>query len=66
MGLLFILAGTSVFLLRGHGYVGEPLELLQVCEGPFRELQEGRCDFPRDVSAKRGLISPGRESLLFF
>lgn len=28
------------------------------------EVQEGRCDFPRDASAEKGLISPGGENLL--
>ena len=33
-GLLWMWAGLSFFLLRGDGYVGELLELQQVCEGP--------------------------------
>ena len=32
---------------------------------PF-EVQEGRCDFPRDNAAEKGLISPGGENLLDF
>ena len=32
---------------------------------PF-EVQEGRCDFPRDNAAEKGLISPGGENLLVF
>ena len=43
MGVLLILAGPTVFLFNGDGYVGELLELQQGCEGPF-EVQEGRCD----------------------
>ena len=35
-GLLLMLAGPSVFLWSGDGYVGELLELQQGCEGPFR------------------------------
>ena len=34
-GLLLMWAGLSCFLLRGHGYVGELLELQQGCEGPI-------------------------------
>ena len=30
---------------------------------PF-EVQEGRCDFPHDATAEKGLISPGGENLL--
>ena len=29
-------------------------------------MQEGRCDFPRDNAAEKGLISPGGENLLVF
>ena len=29
-------------------------------------VQEGRCDFPRDTAAEKGLISPGGENLLLF
>ena len=32
---------------------------------PFK-VQEGRCDFPQDASAEKGLISPGVENLLVF
>ena len=28
------------------------------------EVREGRCDFPRDASAEKGLISSGGENLL--
>ena len=35
MGLLWMWAGLSCFLLSGDGYVGELLELQQGCEGPF-------------------------------
>ena len=34
-GLLWMWAGLSCFLSSGDGYVGELLELQQVCEGPF-------------------------------
>ena len=54
-----------MFLSWGDGYVGELLELLQVVKDPF-EVQEGRCDFPQDASAEKGLISPGEENLLVF
>ena len=30
------------------------------------EVEEGRCDFPQDASAEKGLISPGEEHLLVF
>ena len=32
---------------------------------PF-EVQEGRCDFPRDATVEKGRISPGGENLLDF
>ena len=32
---------------------------------PFHD-QEGRCDFPRDTTADKGLNSPGGENLLVF
>ena len=35
-GLLWMWAGLSCFLSSRDGYVGELLELLQGCEGPFR------------------------------
>ena len=57
--------GTSVFLSSGDRYVGELLELPQGCEEPFK-LQEGRCDFPGDQGAEKGIISPrGRTSWIF-
>ena len=34
-GLLSMWPGLSCFLSSGEGYVGELLELQQVCEGPF-------------------------------
>ena len=30
------------------------------------EVQEGRCDFPRDAAAEKGLISTGGENFLDF
>ena len=30
------------------------------------KVQEGRCDFPQDATAEKGLITPGRENLLVF
>ena len=30
------------------------------------EVQEGRCDFPRDATVEKGRISPGGENLLDF
>ena len=39
-GLLWMWAGLSNFLSSGDGYVGEPLELHQGCEGPF-EISRG-------------------------
>ena len=42
--------------------------LLSSCNGvkdPF-EVQEGRCDFPREAAAEKYIISPGRENLLVF
>ena len=35
-GLFLIVAGPTVFLLTGDGYVGDLLELPQVCQGTFR------------------------------
>ena len=32
---------------------------------PF-DVQEGRCEFPLDAEAEKGLISPGGENLLDF
>ena len=32
---------------------------------PF-EVQEGSCDFSRDATAEKGVISPGGENLLVF
>ena len=32
---------------------------------PFK-VQEGRCDFPQDARAEKGLISPGGENILVF
>ena len=34
-GSSWVVAGHSVFLLSGYGYVGELLELPQGCQGPF-------------------------------
>ena len=34
-GLLWRWEGLSCFLSSGDGYIGELLELQQVCEGPF-------------------------------
>ena len=60
-----IVAGPSVFLSSGDVYVRELLELRQGCERPDR-VSKGRYDFPRDASAKKGLMSPGGENLLDF
>ena len=35
-GSSWVVAGNSVFLLSGHGYVGELLELPKGCQVPFR------------------------------
>ena len=65
MGLLLMLAGPSFFLSSGDRYVRELLECSKGVKDPF-EVQEGRCDQPRDASAEKGLISPGGENLLDF
>ena len=36
MGLLWMWVGDSCFLSTGDGYVGEPLEMQQGCEGTFQ------------------------------
>ena len=64
-GLLLSLAGPSVFLSSGDGYVRELLELHKGVKDPF-EVQEGRCDFPPDTAGEKSLISPGGENLLVF
>ena len=48
-GLLLMLAGPSVFLSSGDGYVWELLELQKGVKEPF-EVQEGRCDLPLDAT----------------
>ena len=58
-------AGLWCFLSCGDGYVGELLELQQWLKDPL-EVPEVRCDYPRDASAKMGLISPAGENLLDF
>ena len=64
-GLLLMLAGPSVFLSSGDGYVWELLELQKGVKEPF-EVQEGRCHLPRDTSEEKSLISPGGENILDF
>ena len=44
---------------------GNFLSCSKSVKDPF-EVQEGRCDFLQDATAKKGLISPGRENLLVF
>ena len=58
-------AELSCFLSSGDGYVGELHELQQWLKDPL-EVPEVRCDYPRDVSAEMGLISPGGENLMDF
>ena len=48
--------GPSVFLSSGDGYVGELLELHQVCQGPFRGSR-GKVDFSQDTTTENGFIS---------
>ena len=43
--------------------LGNFLNCSKGVKDPF-EIQEGRCDFPRDAAAEKGLISPGGENLL--
>ena len=64
-GLLLMLAGPSVFLSSGDGYVWELLELQKGVKEPF-EVQEGRCGLPQDASAEKGFILSGGENLLDF
>ena len=47
---------------------GNSGNFLSCCKGvkdPL-EVEEGRCDFPRDAATENGLISPGGENLLVF
>ena len=41
------------------------LSCLKGVKDPF-EVQEGRCNFPRDVTVEKGFISTGGENLLVF
>ena len=54
-----------MFVSRVDRYVGNFLCYSKGVKDPF-EFQEGRCDFPRDATAEKGLISPGGENLLDF
>ena len=47
------------------GVLGNVLSYSNGVSDPF-EIQAGRCDFPREASAEKGLISPGGENLLDF
>ena len=56
-----ILAGLSVHLSMSGNF----LSCSKGVKDPF-EIQEGRCDLPRDASVESGLISPeGRTSWIF-
>ena len=43
--------------------LGNFLNCNKAVKDPF-EVQEGKCDFPRDAAVEKGLISHGRENLL--
>ena len=43
-----------MFLSTGNAYVGNVLGCVKDVKDPF-EAQEGRWDFPRDATAKKGL-----------
>ena len=47
------------------GILGNFLSCLKGVKDPFK-AQERRCDFPRDASAEKGLISLGGENLLVY
>ena len=64
-GILLMLAGPLLYLLRGPGMLGTFLRCSKGVKDPF-EVQEGRCDLPGNSSAEKGLISSGGESLLDF
>ena len=55
--------GLSCFLSSGDGYVGNFLSCSKGVKDPL-EVPEVRCDYPREASAEKGLISPGGENLL--
>ena len=65
--------GASLELWRDHrcssrGETALSGNFVSCCKGmkdPF-EVQEGRCDFPQNAAAEKGLISPGGENLLVF
>ena len=65
--------GAPLELWRDHrcssrGETALSGNFVSCCKGmkdPF-EVQEGRCDFPRDATAEKCVISPGRENLLVF
>ena len=59
------MGGTLGFLLSGHGYVGELLELRKGVKDPL-EVPELKRDYPLVASTEMGLISPGGENLLDF
>ena len=44
---------------------GNFLSCTKGVKDPF-DVQEGRCEFPIDATAEKGLISPGVVNLLFF
>ena len=44
---------------------GNFLSCTKGVKDPF-DVQEGRCEFPLDAEAEKGLISPGGENLLDF
>ena len=60
-----VVAGHTVFLLRGDWYVGEILELHQGCQGTFRGSR-GKAQFPQDAATEKGLLSSSGENLLIF
>ena len=63
-GLLLSLAGPLVLLSLETGISGNILSCSKGVKDSL-EVQEGRCDFPRDATVENCLISPGVENLIF-
>ena len=63
-GLLLILAGPQCSPQVETGMLGNFLSCSESVKYPL-EVQEGRCDFPRDSSVEKGLSSPGVNFLNF-
>ena len=64
-GLLLSLAGPLVLLSLETGISGKILSCSKGVKDSL-EVQEGRCDFPRNAAGENGLISPGGENFQVF